>query len=84
MSIFFTLVIDNLRLPSILSAGDIANFRFSNIGTKQEATKNCGSIDLSDDNLTGRVRNTLKAFLKPKWSLHLATFNIRMLNLIRQ
>lgn len=57
---------------------------FFYLGTTQNATRDCGPIDLSDGSIGGRGRNGLSALLKPRRKLFVVALNIRMLRQIDQ
>lgn len=58
-------------MSSLLSTGNLHNFRSSDTETKQDAIKNSGSIDCYDGTIKGTVGNILDVI----WA-----FNIRTLN----
>lgn len=58
--------------------------RYSGIGTMQNATKNCGSIDLSDGINRTFPESELNKLLEPKCSLHLAASNVTLNKIGRQ
>lgn len=76
--------IDHPDTFSILFTGNFSDFRSSDFRTTQDATKNCGSIGLSDRRIGGRDRNTLDALFKPKCSLYSFIFSILALSQIGQ
>lgn len=65
---------------ALFSLGDLTSVCFSHIGTKEHATEDCFSMDLSDDITVGRE----EIVCTPQRSIHLATFNVSMFNQIGQ
>lgn len=43
-----------LNASSILSIGNLTNFRFSDIGILDDAMKSCSPMNISDGNINGR------------------------------
>lgn len=67
-----------VNTSTTLPTENLADFRPSNEKTKQDATNNCSSTDVSDVCFSGKAGNTLDAL--PKCLLHLAAFNVRAVN----
>lgn len=73
-----------LNMSSIFSTLDLTHFRSSDMGATQHARQNFRSMDLSHGSFSGRGRNSLYALIKLEHLLHLANFNVRKLNQVRQ
>lgn len=69
-----------LITSNFLSTITFFDFLSSGIVTPQDPTKNRSSMGPSDSSIGGIGRSILGALLKPECSLHLAAFNIRLLN----
>lgn len=67
--------IDRTNVSNNLFTENLFNLRSSEVETMQDVAENCGSMDPSDGNISGRGRNSLNTLLKPKCSFHLVDFN---------